>query len=90
MAFPSKVDPKVTDAVTSANVAVLGAAPATAMGNLYIATSSALAAAAHNASNAQDQNNRIAQASTTMGVALLTSLQALEVAWINKLKPKAG
>ena len=76
MAFPTAVNNQITDAVTQANVKVLGDAPAMAMGNLFQATSQALSNAAHNATTAQQQTNVTAQASTTMGVALLYSLDA--------------
>ena len=74
MAFPTAVNDQITDAVTQANVKVLGDAPAMAMGNLYQATAQALANAAHNATMAQQQTNIIAQAVTTAGVALLYSI----------------
>ena len=45
MAFPTSVNNQITDAVTQANVKVLGDAPAIAMGNLYQATAQALASA---------------------------------------------
>src|SRR5258706_196419 len=71
MAFPTAVNDQITDSVTQANVKVLGDAPAIAMGNLYQATAQALANAAHNATNAQQQSYVTAQAATTMGVATL-------------------
>ncbi len=74
MAFPTAVNNQITDSVTQANVQVLGDAPAIAMGNLYQATAQALSNAAHNATTAQQQANVAAQAATTMGVALLYSL----------------
>lgn len=74
MAFPTSVNDQITDSVTQANVKVLGDAPAMAIGNLYQATSQALANAAHNATNAQQQNYVAAQAATTMGVATLYAL----------------
>ncbi len=74
MAFPTSVNSQITDAVTQANVKVLGDAPAVAMGNLYQATSQALSNAAHNATSAQQRANITAQTSTTMGVATLYSL----------------
>jgi len=74
MAFPTAVNDQITDSVTQANVKVLGDAPAIAMGNLYQATAQALAMAAHNATNNQQQNYATAQAATTMGVATLYSL----------------
>jgi hypothetical protein len=57
---------------------VLGDAPAIAMGNLYMATTQALANAAHNATMRQ-QTNVTAQAATTMGVATLYSIDTASV-----------
>lgn len=74
MAFPTSVNSQITDSVTQANVEVLADAPAIAMGNLYQAIAQALANAAHNATTAQQQNNVTAQASTTMGVCTLYSI----------------
>jgi hypothetical protein len=71
MAFPTAVNSQITDAVTQANVKVLGDAPAMAMGNVYQAVAQALANAAHNATNAQQQNNVLAQAVTTRCVQVL-------------------
>ncbi len=74
MAFPTSVNSQITDSVTQANTKVLGDAPAIAMGNLYQATAQALANAAHNATNSQQQSYVTAQAATTMGVATLLSI----------------
>jgi len=80
MAFPTAVNDQITDSVTQSNTKVLGDAPAVAMGNLYQATAQALANAAHNATTAQQQNNITAQATTTMGVATLYSLDTASTA----------
>jgi hypothetical protein len=74
MAFPTAVNDQITDSITQANTKVLGDAPAIAMGNLYQATAQALANAAHNASNNQQQTYVTSQASTTMGVSTLYSI----------------
>lgn len=71
MAFPTSVNSQITDAVTQANVSVLGDSPAVALGNLYQAVAQALSNAAHNATNAQQQNNTLAQAVTTRCVQAL-------------------
>ena len=71
---PTTVNPQITDAVTQANVKVVGDAPAVAMGNLFMATSQALSNAAHNATTAQQQSFVTAQAATTQGVATLLSI----------------
>ncbi len=68
------VNPQITDSVSQVNTKVLGDTPAIAMGNLYMATSQALANAAHNATTSQQQSNITAQASTTMGVTMLYSI----------------
>lgn len=74
MAFPTAVNSQITDSVTQANTKVLGDAPAIAMGNLFVATSQALANAAHNATTSQQQANLTAQAATTLGVTTLYSI----------------
>jgi hypothetical protein len=74
MAFPTSVNSQITDSVTQVNSAVLGDAPAVALGNLYQATAQALANAAHNATNSQQQSYVTAQAATTMAVATLLSI----------------
>jgi hypothetical protein len=65
MALPTPVNGQITDAVTQANVQVLGSSPAQALGALYQASALALANAAHNATNAQQQTAILAQAVTT-------------------------
>lgn len=80
MAFPTSVNDQITDSVTQANTKVLGDAPAIAMGNLYQATAQALANAAHNATNAQQQSYVTAQSATTMGVATLYSIDTASTA----------
>jgi hypothetical protein len=74
MAHPTPVNSQITDSVTQVNTKVLGDAPAIAMGNLFQATSQALANAAHNATSSQQQSNITAQAATTMGVTTLYSI----------------
>jgi len=74
VAFPTSVNSQITDAVTQANVAVLGHAPAVALASLYVTTAHALANAAHNATAQQQETNIAAQAATAAGVAKLLSL----------------
>jgi hypothetical protein len=74
MAFPTAVNDQITDSITQSNTKVLGDAPAIALGNLYQATAQALANTAHNATNSQQQSYVTSQASTTMGVATLYSV----------------
>lgn len=71
MAFPTSVNDQITDAVTQANVQVLSAASAEAIGTLYQATATALSLAAHNATQLQQLNTSLAQAATTRSVAAL-------------------
>ncbi len=84
MAFPTAVNDQITDSVSQANLQVLGVAPATAMGTLYQATPQALANAAHNATNAQQQSYVTAQSATTMGVATLYSIDTATTAVASK------
>lgn len=74
MAFPTSVNSQVTDSVSQVNTEVVGTAPATAMGNLFIATGQALSNAAHNATNNQQQSYVTMQASTTQSVATMLSI----------------
>ena len=74
MAFPTSVNDQITDSVTQANLTALGTSPAMAMGNLFMATSQALANAAHNATYSQQQTNITAQAATTSGITTLYSI----------------
>lgn len=75
MAFPTDVNPVVTDAITATNVAVLGLSPAIAMGELYVATSQALANAAHNATYAQQKTNMLADTVTNVGLKILNGIK---------------
>lgn len=75
MAFTTSVNGGITDSVTQTGLAVLGSAPEIAMGNLYLATSQALATAALNASQAQQANNQISQAVTVKCVDWIHSLK---------------
>jgi hypothetical protein len=68
------VEPMITDAVTQANLLVIGAAPAVAMANLYQTLANSIALASMNAVYAQQQANMAHQAATVQGVALLLSL----------------
>ncbi|AQQ00791.1 glycerol-3-phosphate dehydrogenase [Pseudoalteromonas aliena] len=90
MAFPTSVNNQITDAVTQANVKVLGDAPAMSMGNLFQATSQALANAAHNATTAQQQMAITAQAATTMGVTTLYSIDTASTGEATKTILGAG
>jgi hypothetical protein len=74
MAFPTAVNSQITDAVTQANVKVLGDSPALALGNLFVATSQALSNAAHNATTGQQQTGVTSQAAMTSGISTLYSI----------------
>ncbi len=74
MAFPTSVNNMITDSVSQSNVEVVAQTPAISMGNLLMSTSQALGNAAHNATNAQQQTNITAQATTTQSVSTLFTL----------------
>ena len=68
------VNGQITDAVTQANVKVLGDAPAQAMGSLYQSLGQSTSLAGGNAVTSQQQANVLHQASTTLGVTLLYAI----------------
>ena len=74
MALNTAVNSQITDSITQANTKVLGDAPATAMGNLFVVTSQALGNAAHNATTNQQQVNATSQAAMTQGIATLYAI----------------
>ena len=74
MAQPITVGSEITDSVTQANTKVLGDAPVIAMGNLFQATTQALANAAHDAAKGQPQSHVTAQAATPVDEATPCSL----------------
>ncbi|WP_336718459.1 RebB family R body protein [Chryseobacterium mucoviscidosis] len=73
----TKVNDQITDAVTQANVKVLGEAPAVAMGNLYEAMAHSTGILFQNAVSAQNQQNILAQAATTQGVMQIYSIDTV-------------
>lgn len=81
MAFPTAVNSQITDSVSQVNTKVLGDSPAMAMGNLFMATSQALANAAHNATTGQQQTNMTSQAATTSGITTLYSVDTASDAY---------
>ena len=68
MAYPTAVNDQVTDSVTQVNTKTLGDSPAVSTSNLFIATSQALANAAQNATNNQQQSYVTMQTATTQSV----------------------
>ncbi|WP_428067656.1 RebB family R body protein [Chryseobacterium gambrini] len=73
----TKVNDQITDAVTQANVKVLGEAPAVAMGNLYQAMAHSTGILFQNAVSAQNQQNILAQAAATQGVMQIYSIDTV-------------
>ena len=74
MTYPTAVNNQLTDAVSQANTSVLGTAPASTMGNLFQSAGQALANVAYNGATNQLNTNVTAQASTTVGVSMIYSL----------------
>jgi len=68
------VNSQITDSVSQANLKVIGDAPALSMGELFVATSQALANAAHNSTLNQQQMVTTSQAANVQGVSTLYSL----------------
>lgn len=80
--------PASADAVTQANVEVLGHAPAQALGSMYQYISQSLGLAAGNGVNLQNQSNIAHQATTTQGLVSLYSLPAPPRARTTKAAPR--
>lgn len=68
MAMPTPVNGMITDAVTQSNVAVLGVAPAQAMGNVYQTAAHSLSVLYENATQTQQHSAISGQAATNQGV----------------------
>lgn len=68
MALPTPVNSFITDAVTQSSVAVLGVAPAQAMGNVYQSAAHSLSVLYENAAQTQQHGAICAQAATNQGV----------------------
>lgn len=71
------VNEQITDAVSSTNVQVVADAPAMAMGNVYQSAAHSTGLMFENSVNAQNQQNILAQASTTQGVMQIYSLDTI-------------
>ena len=67
----TKVQPQITEAVSTTSVQNIASAPAVAMGSLYNTLSNSVALSAMNAVYAQQQANIAHQAATARSVAML-------------------
>jgi hypothetical protein len=74
MATLTPVNGQITDAVTQANVKVLGDAPAQALGTLYQVMSQSVGLSMQNAVSLQQSRNTVNTAVTTQGVNLIYSM----------------
>ncbi|MBU3056730.1 RebB family R body protein [Pseudomonas indica] len=70
----ANVNEMITDAVTQSNVKVVAEAPAMAMGSIYQTMAHSTGILFQNAVSAQQQQNTLSQASTTMGVMQIYSV----------------
>jgi hypothetical protein len=70
----SAVDPRITGAISQANLTVVGESPSMAMGSLYQTISNSVSMASANAVYAQLQANAAYQATSTVGVSELLDL----------------
>lgn len=80
MANTTLVNGQVTDAVTQANVKVLGDAPGQAMATIYQVMAHTTGMGMQNAVTAQQQLSTLSQATTTQGVNLLFSMDPASAA----------
>jgi hypothetical protein len=77
MAIPTPVNGQITDAVTQANVKVLGDAPAMAMGAIYQSLAHSTGILYENATSSQQQLAIAAQAATNQGVIQIYSVDTM-------------
>jgi len=77
MAIPTPVNGMITDAVTQANVKVLGEAPAMALGTLYQSMAHSTGILFENATSSQQQLAIAAQAATNQGVIQIYSVDTM-------------
>jgi hypothetical protein len=80
MADPTALNGQITDAVTQANVKVLGDAPAQALASVYQTTAQVVGIAMQNATAAQQQLNTVSQAVTTQGASSVLTLDTTAAA----------
>ena len=77
MALPTPVNGMITDAVTQANVKVLGDAPAMAMGAIYQSLAHSTGILYENAVSSQQQLAIAGQAATNQGVIQIYSVDTM-------------
>jgi hypothetical protein len=77
MALPTPVNGQITDAVTQANVKVLGDAPAMAMGAIYQSFAHSTGILYENATSSQQQLAIAGQAATNQGVIQIYSVDSM-------------
>jgi hypothetical protein len=77
MALPTPVNGQITDAVTQANVKVLGDAPAMALAAIFQSLAHSTGILYENATSAQQQLQIAAQASTNQGVIQIYSIDTM-------------
>ncbi len=77
MAIPTAVNGQITDAVTQANVKVVGDAPAMAMGAIYQSLAHSTGILYENAVSSQQQTGICAQAATNQGVIQIYSVDTM-------------
>jgi len=77
MAYPTPVNDQITDAVTQANVKVVGDAPAMAMGAIYQSLAHSTGILYENATSSQQQLGIAAQAATNQGVIQIYSIDTM-------------
>jgi hypothetical protein len=77
MAIPTAVNGQITDAVTQANVKVVGDAPAMAMGAIYQSLAHSTGILYENATSSQQQLAIASQAATNQGVIQIYSIDTM-------------
>lgn len=90
MAWPTRVNSQITDAVTQSDVEVVGEAPAMAAGTVFQTMSHSTGALMQNAVAAAQQQNALSQAASNQGVMQIYSLDTIAVAGASEKEGQIG
>lgn len=90
MATPTQVNDQITDAVTQANVKVVGEAPAMALGTIYQSLAHSTGILFQNSVSQQQQQNTLSQAAANMGVMQIYTVDTMADAGATEKVAQSG
>jgi hypothetical protein len=90
MAYPTRVNSQITDAVTQTGVSTLASAPAMAMGTIYQSAAHSIGILFQNSTAAQRQAAICGQAATNQGVMQMYSMNSMAAAVATNKLARSG